>query len=133
MRATDSAALVPYPYRLARGVALAPIEVDTRPLIHGIVSDLSKGVATATIARRFHVSLAAALCELCCVLRAETGLARVVLAGGVFANTLLVQDLEQRLGQAEFEIYRAHAYPTGDGGLSLGQLAIAAARDRQEN
>jgi len=133
MRATDAASLVPYPYRLARSVGTAPVEVDTRPLIREIVSDLAKGVASASIARRFHVSLAAALCELCCLLRAETGLTRVVLAGGVFANTLLVHDLEQRLGQADFALYRAHAYPIGDGGLSLGQLAIAAARDRQES
>jgi hydrogenase maturation protein HypF len=132
-RATDSESLLPYPYQIARADRAAPLEVDTRPLIRAIVSDLQAGAASATVARRFHVTLAAAACELCGVLRAETGLGQVVFAGGVFANALLVQDLEQRLAQAHFQTYRAHAYPTGDGGLSLGQLAVAAARDGREN
>jgi hydrogenase maturation protein HypF len=54
-----------------------------------------------------------------------------VLGGGVFANALLVTELEARLSAEAFQVYRPHAYPAGDGGLSLGQLAIAAAMDRR--
>lgn len=131
MRAATGPLLVPYPYRITRRPESGPLQVDVRPMIRELVSDLRAGAASATVARRFHVTLAAALCELCVALRGETGLGRVVLSGGVFANALLVHDLEQRLTRAGFVTYRAQAYPAGDGGLSLGQLAIAAARDRQ--
>jgi hydrogenase maturation protein HypF len=128
-RAASKHSLVPYPFRVARRLASGPLQVDVRPMIREIVSDLRAGTSSALVARRFHATLAAALCELCVALRAETGLGRVVLAGGVFANALLVHELEERLAQAGFATHRAHAYPSGDGGLSLGQLAIAAARD----
>jgi hydrogenase maturation protein HypF len=119
----------PYPYELEVASASAPLVVDTRPLIRAIVTDLRRGVVVSTIARRFHATLAVALAEVCARLRAEHGLERVVLAGGVFANALLLADAETRLAAADFRVFRAHRYPSGDGGLCLGQLAIAAARD----
>jgi hydrogenase maturation protein HypF len=128
---SEPTSLVPYPYRIARAFASSPLELDTRPMIREIAADCRRGVARASIARRFHLTLAAALGELCASLRAQFGLERVVLSGGVFANALLVQDLEPRLAQAGFTTHRAHAYPAGDGGISLGQIAIAAARDGQ--
>ena len=121
----------PYPYQIARSAGGGPLVVDTRPLIHALLADLRSGLTAAGVARRFHVTLAAIFCELCVTLRLEHGLSRVVLAGGVFANALLVQELEARLTAQRFHVYRSHAYPVGDGGLSLGQLAIAAARDEQ--
>ncbi len=47
----------------------------------------------------------------------------------MFANALLVEGTEKRLSRADFQIFRAERFPTGDGGLCLGQLGIAAARD----
>ncbi len=127
-RARDEA---PYPYQIGRPTGGGPLVVDTRVLIRALVADLQRGLAAPSVARRFHLTLAAVFCELCVTLRAEHGLSRVVLAGGVFANALLVQELEARLEAERFQVYRSHAYPVGDGGLSLGQLAIAAARDEQ--
>jgi len=132
VRAASTYTLSPYSYGIARERATHPLEIDVRPMIRELVDDVRRGSANATIARRFHMTLAHALCEVCSQLRAETGLTRVVLAGGVFANALLVRDLERRLDAAGFMIHRSHAYPSGDGGLSLGQLAIAGARDGQE-
>jgi len=132
MRALSEPSPAPYPYRITHRVSTSPLQVDVRPMLRELVSELGTLTPVANVARRFHVTLAAALCELCVTLREKTGLGRVVLAGGVFANVLLVEDLEQRLAQAGFTTYRAHAYPSGDGGLSLGQLAIAAARDGRD-
>jgi hydrogenase maturation protein HypF len=131
MRAPQAQRTEPYPYQIARAASGGPLVVDTRPLIVALVAELRGGIAAPSVARRFHVTLAAAFCELCVALRVEHGLSRVVLSGGVFANALLVQELEERLTAQRFEVYRSHAYPAGDGGLSLGQLAIAAARDEQ--
>ena len=130
MRAPPVPSELPYAYQIAR-FAGGPFVVDTRPLIAALVADLRGGARVPNVARRFHITLAAAFCELCVMLRAEHGLSRVVLAGGVFANALLVEELEARLSGQHFEVYRSHVYPAGDGGLSLGQLAIAAARDEQ--
>jgi hydrogenase maturation protein HypF len=49
------------------------------------------------------------------------------LTGGVFVNSLLSSDLERRLVCEGFAVYRHRIVPAGDGGLSLGQLAVAAA------
>ena len=121
----------PYPFELSRATAMAPLQVDTRPLIRELVRELRRGRRVSDVARRFHVTVAAMLAELCVSLGAEHGLTRVALAGGVFANALLVEELEGRLERAGLRPFRAHDYPAGDGGLSLGQLAIAAARDGQ--
>jgi hydrogenase maturation protein HypF len=119
----------PYPYELQAESPDAALVVDTRPLIRAIAIDLRRGIAVPTVARRFHATLAAAIADVCVRLRAEHELDRVVLAGGVFANALLVADTEMQLSAANFRSFRAHLYPSGDGGLCLGQLAVAAARD----
>ena len=61
------------------------------------------------------------------VVRARTGLTRVALSGGVFLNGILTAEIEKRLAHDGFEVYRHRVVPPGDGGLSLGQLAVAAA------
>jgi hydrogenase maturation protein HypF len=63
----------------------------------------------------------------CNRLATASGLAKVVLSGGVFLNELLTRETTARLAQAGFQVYRHQLVPPGDGGLSLGQLAIAAA------
>jgi hydrogenase maturation protein HypF len=52
----------------------------------------------------------------------------VVLSGGTFLNALLTELVERRLLGDKFQVYRHRLVPPNDGGLSLGQLAIAAAR-----
>ena len=130
LRADARGGVRAYPYELGAANAGEPLVVDTRPLIRALVGELRDGVAVPTVARRFHATLAAVIAELCARLRAEHGVERVVLAGGVFANALLLKDTEARLASGNFLVFRPHLYPAGDGGLCLGQLAIAAARDQ---
>jgi hydrogenase maturation protein HypF len=61
-----------------------------------------------------------------------TGLDSVVLSGGVFLNALLTTEAVHQLRDGGFHVYRHRLVPPGDGGLSLGQLAIAAAILLQE-
>jgi hydrogenase maturation protein HypF len=119
-----------YPYELEARRAERPTVVDTRPLIRAIVAELRRGTKAPSVARRFHATLGAIIAELCVDLGARHGLNRVVLAGGVFANALLLQEVEERLTAANLRVFRPQMYPAGDGGLCLGQLAIAAARDQ---
>jgi len=55
-----------------------------------------------------------------------------VLSGGVFLNALLTVEAVTRLANESFRVYRHRHVPPNDGGISLGQLAIAAARDTTE-
>jgi hydrogenase maturation protein HypF len=114
-----------YPFLLYPG---QPMQLDVRPVIDAIVKDIAQGVPTATIARRFHVTVTEMLAATCYDVRKQTGLNRVALSGGVFQNQLLLEQLIARLETMEFEVYINRRVPPNDGGLSLGQLAIAAAR-----
>ena len=104
--------------------------VDARPLIRAVAVDVQKGVAAAVIARRFHSTLVDLIAAVCGRIRAEIRLNAVVLSGGVFLNALLTREATSRLREDDFRVYRHRQVPPSDGGLSLGQLAVAAASFR---
>jgi hydrogenase maturation protein HypF len=62
------------------------------------------------------------------LLRKKTDLNRVCLSGGTFHNVYLSERLEVRLSEAGFEVFTQKEVPAGDGGLSLGQAVVAAAK-----
>ena len=116
-----------YPFAL-----LAPgdrIVVDPRPLIRAISADARDGIVPAIIARRFHSTLVDIVATVCDRVRAVSGVTAVVLSGGVFVNGILACEVSDQLAQRGFSVYRHQGVPPNDGGLCLGQLAIAAARD----
>ncbi len=102
--------------------------VDTRPIIRGVAADVRRRVSPARIARRFHMTMAELIVGICQRLRQATRLDAVVLSGGVFMNALLTCEACQRLTEAGFRVYRHQRVPPNDGGLSLGQVAVAAAQ-----
>src|SRR5581483_8924358 len=89
--------------------------------------EAAKGVSAALIARRFHSTLVEVIAAVCDSLRLATGTDAVVLSGGVFLNALLTTEVCDVLGDGGFRVYRHRLVPPNDGGLSLGQLAVAAA------
>jgi len=116
-------------YRIdVRGEVGAPLIVDTRPVIRGVHQDLRLGVAPAVVARRFHNTLTHAAVAVVRALCESTGIDGVALSGGVFANGLLALELDGMLASAGLRVYRHQQMPPGDGGLCLGQVAVAAAR-----
>lgn len=82
----------------------------------------------ARLARRFHRSLVVMFCDLCQRIREISGLSQVALSGGVFQNRLLLEEVVNELQANGFHVYLNRRVPPNDGGLSLGQLAVAAAR-----
>jgi hydrogenase maturation protein HypF len=101
--------------------------VDTRPLVRAVAHDTRQGIDAAGIARRFHATVVELIAAVCGRLRRSTGLDAVVLSGGVFLNALLTRETCDRLTRDGFRVYRHRRVPPNDGGLSLGQLAVAAA------
>ena len=102
--------------------------VDTRPLIRAVIRDASREVGAGPIGRRFHSTLVEIIATVCDRLRRTTGIGVVVLSGGVFMNVLLTREVSARLQGDSFQVYRHRLVPPNDGGLSLGQLAVAAAQ-----
>src|SRR5262249_10472784 len=85
-------------------------------------------VATPVIAGRFHNAVAAAIVTVCAQLRAQTGLGVVALSGGVFQNLLLTGRVVRALADSGFRVRQHSRVPCNDGGLSLGQAAVAGSR-----
>jgi hydrogenase maturation protein HypF len=102
--------------------------ISTRPLFEALLDDLGRNVPVAAISRRFHNGLVAGFVELATLLRKKTDLNRVCLSGGTFHNVYLSERLEVRLSEAGFEVFTQKEVPSGDGGLSLGQAVVAAAK-----
>jgi len=98
---------------------------DHAPLLAAVMSDVEAGVPRAIVARRFHETLAQGVLEAVRALRARHPFERVVLSGGVFQNRLLLERVVARLDAQDIGHWRNAAVPTNDGGISLGQLAMA--------
>jgi hydrogenase maturation protein HypF len=122
-----------YPFEIADEKSaesqILTLMVDTRPLIRAVAAEARNGTDPRAIARRFHTTVAEIIVAVCRRLREQTGLDGVVLSGGVFMNALLTREAVARLERESFSVYRHRRTPPNDGGLSLGQLAVAAARD----
>jgi hydrogenase maturation protein HypF len=99
-------------------------------LVRAVVSDVTAGVAAPLVAARFHNGLAGATVAACQQLRDTTGLGTAALSGGVFQNMLLLERTVAALEQEGFRVLVHSRVPPNDGGISLGQAAVAAARDR---
>jgi hydrogenase maturation protein HypF len=112
-------------YRLQPG---RPFQLDLVPMLLGLVKRLQAGESPASLAWAFHASLAAAVVDGCELIRKETGLGRVVLSGGVFQNRLLTEMVYTFLAKSHFSVFIHRLVPPNDGGIALGQAAIAARR-----
>jgi hydrogenase maturation protein HypF len=104
------------------------VELDPREAVQAVLHELDAGAAVGTIAARFHAGLACATAEACERLARERGLELVVLSGGVFQNRTLLELTLARLERAGLRALVPERLPPGDGGISFGQAAVAAAR-----
>jgi hydrogenase maturation protein HypF len=105
-----------------------PLIIDATPVIAAAASDLAAGVDAGVVAARFHNAVAAMAAAVAARLRDESGLSTVALGGGCFQNLTLLRKLLPMLVGTGFEVLIHERGPTNDGGLSLGQAAVALAR-----
>lgn len=105
-----------------------------QPLWQGLLGDLRIGVAKETVAARFHQGMIRAIVETARLLCRQQRLDTVVLSGGVFQNRILLEGVGGELRQQGLRVLSPRLVPANDGGLSLGQAVVAAARwlGRQE-
>lgn len=116
-----------YPFAVSRGPGDAPSIMETSGLLQGIIHDLDRGTGQGIIAARFHNTIIAMLTETCAGLAREQGIDEVACSGGVFQNRIISQGLQKALKEAGLTVHCHHNIPCNDGGLALGQTAVAAA------
>jgi hydrogenase maturation protein HypF len=116
------AGAAPYPVELewGRGVVL-----DPRPLVGSVISAMETGENGASVAASFHAGLAAGAVEAAVGLARRHHMETVALSGGVFQNQLLTGLMTQGLSAAGLEVLTHRHVPANDGGISIGQAAIA--------
>jgi hydrogenase maturation protein HypF len=115
------------PYPFATVEAAGRLLVDPAPMWRALLADLEKGVEPAVISHRFHYGLGDAMVAMALRLTRQYGISRVVLSGGVFQNHALFERVMAGL-RDEVVVLTHRRVPMNDGGLALGQLAVAAAR-----
>jgi hydrogenase maturation protein HypF len=107
------------------GLAAAPAVVRIAPLLDGVLADVEAGAEPGVIGARLHRAVAGLTLEVCRRVRAAGGPATAALSGGVFQNRLLAESTERLLEEDGFEVLAAGLVPVNDGGVSLGQAAVA--------
>jgi hydrogenase maturation protein HypF len=110
----------PYPFPFLEN------ELDFRPLLLAVTEDRVRGRDRKEIARAFHMGLATGLRDAVVSLCLRHSLDTVVLSGGVFQNELLLSDLRHLFEVTPVQVWTNHSVPPNDGGISLGQAALAA-------
>jgi hydrogenase maturation protein HypF len=113
------------PYRFAiRPQAGRGLVADARPVVRAVVGDMRVGTPGAVVAARFHAGVVALVCELADRERQDSGLDVVVLSGGVFQNSVLLDASVRALEDDGFAVLRPRLLPPHDGGIALGQILV---------
>jgi hydrogenase maturation protein HypF len=107
--------------------ARVPVKIGAGLLWWELIEDLRDGVSKARIAGRFHAGVAAGFVRAAVLARAATGVGQVALSGGCLHNRRLARLLRAGLEAEGFQVFQHVQVSPGDGGLSYGQAAVAAA------
>jgi hydrogenase maturation protein HypF len=102
--------------------------LDPTPLLARVVADRDRGTPAAQISAGFHAGLGRGVAGAAAAAAAEHGLDTVALSGGVFQNARLTAVVAGALEAAGLRVLVHRRLPPNDGGVSVGQAAIAAHR-----
>ena len=105
--------------------------LEPRPMWQALLADLQQGISQAAMAAKFHRGLAKAIALMVEQIQSnytEANISQVALTGGVFQNQILLLEVSNSLQEKGFNVFTHSQVPPNDGGLSLGQIALAAAQ-----
>jgi hydrogenase maturation protein HypF len=115
-------------YPIALDSADGALVIDPRELIRRVCADIAAGVSPSRVGSRFHAAIAAVTVDACSALAERNDTEVVVLSGGVFLNRRLLEAADAGLHQRGLRVLTPERLPIGDGGISYGQVAVAARR-----
>lgn len=104
------------------------LTADFRKTIKGIISDVMNGKEINNISGIFHNTISRAIADICMKIREKDGINTIALGGGVFQNQLLLEKSLKYLSDSGFKVLINKLIPCNDGGISLGQAAVVAAK-----
>jgi hydrogenase maturation protein HypF len=104
------------------------LTIDGKSLIADISHKLRSGWNRCDLALWFHQALAAQTHAACVQAARQYNVQTVCLSGGVFQNKLLSELLATLLRRDNLNVLMQTRIPANDGGLSLGQAAIASVK-----
>ena len=103
----------------------SPGPMELSALLRMILKDLDQKTDKKVIAARFHNTLAEMFTKSALLARGKTGIKTAALSGGVFQNVLFSRRITASLEREGFEVITHTQVPANDGGVSLGQIAVA--------
>ncbi len=104
--------------------------IDSQSMWSELLNDLQHHIPKQVIATKFHNGLTKIVIRMVKHLQQKYLIKHVVLTGGVFQNTILFAQVKSQLNQLELNVLTHSLVPCNDGGISLGQAAIAAAKSQ---
>ena len=122
----------PTPLKKENNITSVEAILESYPMWQALLRDLQQGVSPNIISTRFHLGLAEAIASMVRHLHQDRTFTQIALTGGVFQNLVLLEQVNQRLTAMSFTVLTHSRIPANDGGLSLGQIAIAAARSLKQ-
>ncbi len=118
----------PYPFDVVDPPDGGPFVVDLRKTVLAVAAEVAAAVTAAAVSARFHETLGRAALEACRRVREQTRLTLVTLSGGCFQNRRLTERVVDLLTHDGFEVLVHERVPANDGGIALGQAAVASCR-----
>lgn len=103
--------------------------IGFEPMISGIVQDITHNVSLSIISAKFHNTVIESALQTIHKMHTETGIRKIVLSGGSFQNRYMLSRMEEQLQRKDYQVFINSQVPANDGGIALGQLAVAARRN----
>lgn len=103
-------------------------QISFRETFKEIIADKNSSVPVAVISAKFHNTIVDVIVQISLAMRNDYGINTVALSGGTFQNRYLLETAIGRLNNHKFKVISNEKVPANDGGIALGQIAVAARR-----
>lgn len=111
-----------YEYEVENGI------ISFSKTFEAVIHDKLNNVPSGIISAKWHNTVIDCILKTVKRISADSGINMVALSGGVFQNKYILGKTENELEKASFRVLKQTLVPSNDAGISLGQIAIAAAK-----